>query len=184
MYAFQYFGEDRSNLIKFNYLSKDIKAIDKVRMLGDNLVAETFRKNFKKANDEFFLKKHYDIVPFCSSRFNDKNTNMLSRLQHLFASALNSKTYLQAYIVVFLEDDLIEYLNYSKFKVALQLGTWVEFLAKELFDMLSKHQQQLPDRATLKENAQIYLIETISHKISVLTRIKSETLLWPVLNQS
>ena len=122
----------------FNHLiADDIKAIDKVWVLGDNFVAKTYRKKFKKASDDFFLKKHYDVMPFCSSRFNDKNSIMLSRLQHSLATALNSKTYLPAYIVILLDDDLIDYLNYLKFKVATLLGHWVEFLAKEFNEMLS-----------------------------------------------
>ena len=41
-------------------------------------------------------------------RVNDKNANLLSRLQHSFASALISKTYLPAYVIIFLDDDLID----------------------------------------------------------------------------
>ena len=95
----------------FLHFVEDFKAIEKVWILGDNFMAESYRKNFKKVNGDFFIKEHYDALPFCSSKYNDKNSNLISRLQHSLALALNSKNYLPAYIIVFLDDDLIEFLQ-------------------------------------------------------------------------
>ena len=77
--------------------------------------------------------------------------------------ALNSKTYLPAYVVVFLDDDLIDYLGYTKFKVASMLGAWLEFLAKELNDLLLCKQKQMPIRALATNDIQIYWIEAATH---------------------
>ena len=55
-------------------------------------------------------------------------------------------------------------MNYFRFKVATLLGTWLEFLAQEFSTMLSQRQQQLPARATPKEETQLYWIEAIGRK--------------------
>ena len=115
-----------------------MKAIEKIWILGDNFIAETYRKNFKKAggDEAFFMKKHYDISPFCSSKYNDKNNNVLSRIQHSLAAALNSKAYLPSYILVVLNDNLIEYLQFKRPNVATFYGTWMEFLSETVQEML------------------------------------------------
>ena len=145
-------------------LSEDVKALEKVWIVGDNFMAETFRKYFKKASAEFFLKEHYDVLPFCSSRYNDKNSNILSRLQHYLTTALNSKQHLPAYIVVFLDDDLIEHLQYKKFKVASLLGSWLEYLAKTFNDMILIKQKSLPVKARPHDEVQLYWIQPANHK--------------------
>ena len=112
--------------------------------MGDNFIADTYRKNFKKASDQFFLKKHYDVSPLCSSRYNDKNSNMLSRLQHSLALGLNTKSHLPNYILVILDEDLIKRLQYNKFKVATLLGMWVEYIAKFIHKMIETCQKNAP----------------------------------------
>ena len=97
-------------------------------LLGDNFLMETYWKNFKKAGD-MYLKDKYEIMPFCSSKYSDKNTNALSRLVNSFIQALNSKFYLPNYVVVMLDNDLIEFLQYKRFAVGSLLGPWLEYLA-------------------------------------------------------
>ena len=157
----------------FIILSEESKALEKVWILGDNFVAETYRKNFKKATGEFFLKEQYDVLPFCSSRYNDRNSNMLSQIQHSFTTALNSKNYLPADVIVFLDDDLIEYLQYKKFKVASLYGHWLEYIAKVLHEMLLKKLQLLPVKAQPKDDLQIYWIEPANHKNFALENVRS-----------
>ena len=109
------------------------------------------------------MKDHYDVTPFCSSRYNDKNMNLISRIQHSLALALNSKNHLPAYIIVFLDDDLIEYLQYKKFKVASLLGEWLEYLAKTINEMVQIKLHSLPAKAQPCEETQIYWIQPVNH---------------------
>ena len=110
----------------------DLKGLEKVWIIGDNFLAETFRKHFKKVSHKFYMKMHYKVLPFCSrsSKYSDQNTNFLSRIINSFVLALNTKHYLPTFVIVVLDDDLIEHLNYKRFKVATLLGPWVEFLAE------------------------------------------------------
>ena len=142
-----------------------MKAIDKVWIVGDYFVAETFRKNFKKCTaDGYFLKDHFNTALFCSSKYNDKNNNMLSRLQHSLALALNSKHHLPAYIIIFLDDDLIEFLGYKKFRLASLLGELLDYLAGTFQSMIGSKLKQLPIKAQPREETQIYWIEPALHK--------------------
>ena len=43
-------------------------------------------------------------------------------------------------------------------------GEWIEFLAKELNEMLASKQKSLPFKALARESTQIYWIETANHK--------------------
>ena len=99
--------------------AEDLKGLSKVWLLGDNFLVETYQKNFKKNNSfDFYLKSCFEVIPFCSSRFSDKNTNVISQLINSFVLAMNSKFYLPDYIIIVLDDNLIDYLQYRKFKVA------------------------------------------------------------------
>ena len=69
-----------------------------------------------------FLKERFEILPFCSSHFSDKNTNALSRLVNSFVQAMNAKYYLLDYVIIMLDGDLIDYLQYKRFAMASLLG--------------------------------------------------------------
>ena len=127
-----------------------------------------FRKNFKKViasnpADEFFLKLHYNVTPFCSSRYNDKNSNMLSRIQHSFATALNSKSHLPAYILLILDVDLVDFLQYTRINAASLLGQWVEYLATTIHEMLTTRLKALLLKAQPKNDIEVYWFEPASH---------------------
>ena len=73
------------------YFQKKFRGSTKFGLLEDNFVSESYRLNFKKAGPDYFMKKNFDISTFCSNKYNDKNTNMLSRLQNTVAAAINKK---------------------------------------------------------------------------------------------
>ena len=144
-------------------ISDDLKGLSKIWLLGDNFLAETYRKNFKKASHAFFMKEHFEVTPYCSSKYSDKNSNTLSRLTNSFIQAMNTKFHLPDFIVVILDDDLIEFLQYKKYSVATLLGTWIEHLTDFMAESLQKHHQQLPSKAKLKQPTQVYWVESLSH---------------------
>ena len=53
------------------------------------------------------------MTPFCSSRFSDSNTNLLSQLQITLVDAINMKVHLLDYIVIILDNDMIDYLKFK-----------------------------------------------------------------------
>ena len=121
-------------------------------LVGDNFVSTTFRTCYKKTTTQFFIRDKFEVVPFCSNKYVDKNDNVLSRLQITLATALNKKIHLPNYIVVVLDDDLIQYLKYKNFGVSTMYGTWIEWLANEFDCLVNKRKLQLPDKAKNDEH--------------------------------
>ena len=105
------------------------------------------------------------MVPLCSSRYNNKNSNLLSWIQYSLALGLNSKAHLPPYIVVFLDNDLLDYLQYKRaYKVASLLGDWLEYLAKTIQEMIQTKLSYVPLKAQPKEDTQVYWVEPVIHK--------------------
>ena len=130
---------------------------------GDNFLAEMSRKNFKKAGYELYMKSAFEVTPWCSSKYSDNNNNCLSRIVNFIMQALNSEHCLPGYIVVLLDDNLIEYLNYKKFGVASLFGSWPEYLAQVIVESVEKRCQDLPLKARLLEKTQVYFVKPVNH---------------------
>ena len=90
---------------------------------------------------------YYEFAPYCNSKFDSTNTNMLARIQNAFAKGLNSSKSgkLPKYVIVVLDDDLISYLDYRYSDgIASLLGTWVEWLVKEFSELIDSRLKQIP----------------------------------------
>ena len=114
----------------FSSFCKYLKGLLELWFLGDNFLAETFQKYFKKSSHDYYIKENFEVVPFCSSHFSDRNSNALSRLLNSFVQAMNGKFYLPDYIIIMINNDLIDYLQYTRFKVASLYGPWLEYLSE------------------------------------------------------
>ena len=135
----------------------------KIWLLGDNFLAETYCKYFKKAGPDFYMKENYDVTAFCSSKYSDKNTNAVSRVLNSLILAVNQKVILPDYLINCLEADLIEYLGYKKYGVSTLYGSWIEFLSKEISEILDARRQGLPIGSHLKNKPQISWVEPVRH---------------------
>ena len=62
-----------------------------------------------------------------------------------------------------LDDDLIQYLGYTKFKVASLYGPWIEYLSEVFTESLQNRRNQLPRKARLEDITQVYWVEPASH---------------------
>ena len=107
-------------------------------MIGDNFVATTYCKYYKKNTEfQFQLKWSFEVPTFCNSKYSSNNTNLLSRLQNTLVSALNEQFILPEYIIVILDDDIIEFLEYKKYGVSTMYWTWLEWLLAEFHTAIS-----------------------------------------------
>ena len=109
------------------------------------------------------MKDNFEVQPYCSSKYSDSNNNTLSRLVNSFIQAMNSKYYLPEYVIIFMDNDLIEHLQFKKFNLASLLGPWIKYLSQVIAESLQKRRQDLPARAKLKEITQIYWVEVVGH---------------------
>ena len=141
----------------------DLKGISKIWILGDNFIAESFRKNFKKASADLFMRNNYEVIAHCSSKYSDKNINTLSCIVNSFIHAMNTKFYLPDFLIVFLDSDLIDYLQYKKLNTAQLLGPWIEYLTEFIDESLQNRHQLLPAKVRLSTPTQVYWVEALGH---------------------
>ena len=134
----------------------------KLWFLGDNFVANTYTNYFKRSPAKFPLTDTFDMSAYCSSKYSDKNVNMLSRIQVSLVHAINKHKYLPEYIVIVLDGDLIEFLNYKNYGVSTMLGQWIEWLCKEIDDVIKAKQVVLSAGAI--STLQIYWANAVVHK--------------------
>ena len=115
-------------------ISVKVTAYDTVWIVSDNFAAKTFRPGFKKGCPEAqtYLKTRFEVKNYISSRFENNDTNILSRIYNSFVSALNKHAKLPRLVVIVLDDDLIEALVYTNVGVSPLLGMWFEWLATQL----------------------------------------------------
>ena len=109
------------------------------------------------------MKEHFEVLPFCSSKYSDKNINTLSRITNTYVEAMNSKFYLPEVMIIFLDADLIEFLQYKRYNLASLLGPWIEHLSQFFAETIQERHQLLPSKARNKEITQIYWVEPVNH---------------------
>ena len=137
---------------------------DSLWFLGDNFMASTYRWSFKKnKNKEFYIKEYFEVFPFCQSKYENADTNMLNRLRNSLLQGINEKSKLPKYIIVLLDDDLIEYLGYAGQGVSALLGDCVEWLCKEFTNLIDLAKSCLPTKASKTGYPQIYWVAPPHH---------------------
>ena len=117
---------------------------------------------FKKASYDSYIKDYYDVQPFCSSKYSDRNVNVLSSLVNSFAQAMNGKFYVPEYVIIFLDDNLIEHLQYKRMNLASLYRPWIEYLSQYVTEAVQNRWQDLPFKARPKELMQIYWVEPVA----------------------
>ena len=133
-----------------------MKGIKKVWIVGDNLMATSFQQHFKKSKFEFFLKEQFEGTGFCSSKYSDSNTNPLSRIQIITAAALNAKDFMPHFIIMVIDNKLIEHVRYKGCSVATMYDTLVEWLCKEVWNLIEEKFKLLPKKARVA--TQVYWV--------------------------
>ena len=84
-----------------NFIFVDkLVGIEELWFVGDNFLAGSYRVHFKKARFSSFIKENYEVFPYCNSRSNSANQNLISHLQISMANAVNELVKLPSYIVV------------------------------------------------------------------------------------
>ena len=88
---------------------------------------------------------------------------MLSRILNSFVAAINKKIYLPDYLIIVLDDDLIEFLQYQKIGVSTLYDNWLEFIAGNVTQALDIRCKQLPLAVVGKDSTQVYWVEPAPH---------------------
>ena len=128
-------------------------------------MAESYRLHFKKVKyQDFFIKNNYDYSVVCNSKKNSQDTNILSRIRNTMVTFLNKKDKLPKYLLIVLDDDLIQALDYQGFGVSTMYGEWLEWLVAEISKVVAKRKEQLPWKAVKDDYPMIYLCTAPIHR--------------------
>ena len=135
-------------------------------LVGDNFTATYVRNYFRRNKDyDFFIKNNFEVKIFCASRFESANTNILSRIHSsVVNSGLNKNAKLPKYVVIILDNDLVEAFNPGNVNVCEQIGPWVEWLADEIHDAFKKRKTQMDEKTYDEGNPFIYWVAAPTHR--------------------
>ena len=90
------------------------------------------------------------------------NQNMLSRIQISLAKAMNESFYLPDYLVIILENDLIDYLDFKGQGVSTMYGLWAQWLCNTIELMIKQWFESIPGSA--RKQTQVYWVLPLYHK--------------------
>ena len=145
------------------YISEKVSALDKLWIIGDNFIAETYRINFKKSTWESYMKDNFDVTAFCSSKYSDKNSNVISRMQITMSRALNDNTYLPKVILLVPESDIINSVNYEGTGISTILGELTEWIVTEVDNLIDSKLKTLSQSAKRRFEPFIYWLSPPTH---------------------
>ena len=114
---------------------------------------------------------------FINSRYNSNNQNILSRIPNTFATALNKNKILPKYVVVVLDNDLVNALQYENYGITSMIGSWFEWLAKEIDEMITTTKGQLPIKAKRDGFPVVFWVAPPHHKLFSGPGLQSKTTL-------
>ena len=127
-------------------------------------MSTTYRQHFELAEGDFFIKNSFEVKKNCNNRFSSNNTSMISRLINTIIFMVNSKNYLPDFLIIVLDDDLIEFLNYFNSGISMMYGQWLEYLAKEINVVLNSKWEKLPKKCRGDYLPQVYWVSCPGHK--------------------
>ena len=134
-------------------------------ILGDDFVASSYHQHLKKVNSyKLFLKENFQIRAFCGNKYASNDVNPLNRLINSLIAGINDEIYLLDYVLFVLDADLIDHLKFIGYGVSTTLGSWLEWLFKELNDCIRMRVQQLEFKALKEGSPQIYWIAAPLHQ--------------------
>ena len=146
------------------FLSEHVVGYDELWLVGDNFVSKTYREHVKRNLYDFFITENFEILPFCNSKNNCNNKNLLSRFVNNFIDALNSKGKLPQYIVIILDCDLVDYFDYEGYGVASAYSEMIKYLVTKIDTTCSEMMKKLPKKARREEYPCIYWAAAPHHK--------------------
>ena len=148
----------------FFVIAENVLGYDELWIVGDNFVSKTYRQHVKRNAKDFFIKENFDVYPFCNSRNNCANRNLIACMQGTFIDAVNEKGKLPRYIVIVLDSDLIEFFDYESCGVASAYGKLLQYLVSAVSLACSEIKKVLSKKATRDDYPCIYWAATPHHK--------------------
>ena len=154
-------------------------------------MAKSYQLAFEKKQQEFYIKKNFEVAKNCNSRFNSNNTNMVGRFLNTVISLVNKHSFLPEFVVIVLDDDVIEFLKANELSfgdnvtgISTIFGTVFEYLAKEIDQVFTARYMSLPPKLQLVQ-LQVYWVSCPLHvsKNDRVLRVKWNLVMESTLKQ-
>ena len=128
-------------------------------------MASTYRCCFKKnKQDIFYVKENFEVFPFCQSKYEHADSNILNRLRNSFIEAINAQGRLPRFVVIILDDDILEFINYEDQGVSTLMGNCVEWLVNQFNDLIKLAKESTPSKAVKDGFPQLYWVAPPHHR--------------------
>ena len=130
--------------------SDNIRAYDKVWVIGDAFVARSFAQYFQDAfgmdgKKVGYIRAHYDVTGYCQD--SGLNASIWSRLHNGLVEALNKQVLLPKAILLVLEDDIIRNVNFFQQGFSSLLGRLLEWLSNQIHRVITARKEKLPSKS-------------------------------------
>ena len=110
------------------------------------------------------MKTRFEVTAFCNSRFDSNEKNILIRMQNALITAMETQVKLPKYIVVVLNDDLIEFARFTGQGVSGIYGKYLTTLAASLKKLILERKTQLPIKAKRENYPLMYWVQAPVHR--------------------
>ena len=110
-----------------------------------------------------FIKQNFEFKAICASKHTNSNANLLSRALNAVITALNEQVLIPDYVLFVLDAHFVDELHYTGYGVSTILGSWMEWLFKEISECFKMRISQLPQKALRPNTPQIYWIAAPLH---------------------
>ena len=139
--------------------------MDELWFVGDNFVSRCYRQFFKNAPETGkYVKEKFEVSVYCNSRFISNELNIIIRMKTALLTAIEKKIKLPKYVVIVLENDVVEYARYNGSGISGILGRYTEGLTAAIQKIIQAQKEQLPLKAKREGYPVIYWVNAVHHK--------------------
>ena len=151
-------------------LSGEVAAYDRIWFIGDSFLNTSFQQYFMDVhlpNGKMgYILAHYDYLE-CYSLLEDIDLemNVLAKLRNQLVAAINTEVLLPKAIIIVLDDDIMDALNYYDSGITQAIGRIIEWLAGEFHKSVNNHKQSLQSKSHKYKYPAILWMKIPSHTV-------------------
>ena len=124
----------------------------------------TTRDAYMKQNFEISIFFNTDYMKTSSFEHNTQIKNRVARVHNTLVRAMRTRGTLPKFILLILEDDIINFLNFNDYGVSEMQGRVIEFLVKEINASIESFKGFLPNKAKKQRYPQLIWLQPSLHK--------------------
>ena len=153
----------------FNFIiTGACKAYEQVWFVGDQFMSRTFNHFLNEFSEDSsnkgYIKSHFDISHYSGSKFLSNNPSIISRILSNIQKGIKEHISFPRLIVMVLDDDFVRQIKCPQFGMSELFGRIVEYLFREIYKLISSHNDHLPARAKKATYPHFLWIQAPMHK--------------------